>query len=593
MNNLSQSIGRYLLILFTAIGFSACTDTTAPIPDDETVNVNIAINLPSSVQSRAYGDGSGAKTLIYAVYEENKFEYLFKETIKNFPDNNTISIPLTTGVTYNIVFWAQNPDADCYNFEDNGSITINYSSLMANDETLDAFFANKKLTVSPNQTTQTISLKRPFAQINIGTSDLNELDKDISTLKSSISVRLPSNLNLIDGTVSATKDVDYTFHSSAIPQSAKFPVDKYEYLCMTYILCGDGKSLLPDLTFKVIETDENNPLLSKKISNLSVQRNYRTNIYGALFSNPTEFVISIAPQFDGDDPSSGTVTPVDPENPEDPNNPNDPSNITRKDTATKTYYVNSIDDLRKALSDDLDVREGGWTVKLTTNLDLNNTEVDPIRIPDEYASTVIFDGGNYTISNVVLNTVVSDGGKKASSLFYSPKDVLDKLTVKNLNIKNLTAGDGDTPRSAVIAPYFAGTIENVHISNATLKAQYPAGFISQIPNSDQKQTSIKGCSITESQILCDLIGDNPLYDTATSGGIIAYISNVNSGTSISILDCSVTNCTFRSSITGAYIGRISYPQYPKPETSFVGSTFSGNVLEGGGTVDKEVGQSSK
>jgi hypothetical protein len=52
----------------------------------------------------------------------------------------------------------------------NAKMEVNYTGIKSNDETLDAFYAVKQFTVNGAQT-ETVELRRPFAQLNIGTND--------------------------------------------------------------------------------------------------------------------------------------------------------------------------------------------------------------------------------------------------------------------------------------------------------------------------------------------------------------------------------------------------------------------------------------
>lgn len=52
---------------------------------------------------------------------------------------------------------------------------MNYDNAMQNDEKRDAFFnVVHDLKVDVNTSDQTVVLRRPFAQLNIGSRDLNE-----------------------------------------------------------------------------------------------------------------------------------------------------------------------------------------------------------------------------------------------------------------------------------------------------------------------------------------------------------------------------------------------------------------------------------
>jgi len=82
----------------------------------------------------------------------------------------SVSINLIKGRSYDVVFWAQSPDAP-YTFDaDNQKVEMNYTEkadeLVANSEDYDAFYAKAELeNVSADTPGQTVILKRPFVQV--------------------------------------------------------------------------------------------------------------------------------------------------------------------------------------------------------------------------------------------------------------------------------------------------------------------------------------------------------------------------------------------------------------------------------------------
>ena len=100
-----------------------------------------------------------------------------------------------------------------------------------------------------------------------------------------------ATLNLATGEVS--DEADRTFTMKAIPTASdgEFPVaGGYKYLSMDYLLVGADKATV-DVAFNYGGPQ------NRTFTNVPVQRNYRTNIYGSLLTNTTDFNVVIEPAF--------------------------------------------------------------------------------------------------------------------------------------------------------------------------------------------------------------------------------------------------------------------------------------------------------
>ena len=146
-----------------------------PVLNDE-AKVTFSVNTPE-IATRAYSDGMTATVLQYAVYDENGKELTaLTKTDATINGSTTVELQLTTGNTYSVIFWAAAEDAPyAVDFAEK-TMTVNYDNAACNDEKRDAFYAYKEITVTGAQT-ETIELRRPFAQLNIGTADYEDSAK--------------------------------------------------------------------------------------------------------------------------------------------------------------------------------------------------------------------------------------------------------------------------------------------------------------------------------------------------------------------------------------------------------------------------------
>lgn len=296
---------RYLLSTFTiaaaALLVTSCNDEMDNgLKTGDEGTVTFTAQLPSEMGTRAFADGLTAKHLQYAVYEAGQ-----STPLKVFGDettvvgeaemNNlkqTVSLKLTTGKTYDVIFWADATTDSPYTFNPaSQEVSVDYSKVNNNSDNCDAFFKKETITVSGNQSVD-VKLTRPFAQVNIGTDDFDAAKASgLEVTQTEVVAKAFATLNLATGEVS--DEADRTFTMKAIPTASdgEFPVaGGYKYLSMDYLLVGADKATV-DVAFNYGGPQ------NRTFTNVPVQRNYRTNIYGSLLTNTTDFNVVIEPAF--------------------------------------------------------------------------------------------------------------------------------------------------------------------------------------------------------------------------------------------------------------------------------------------------------
>ena len=295
----------FALLLSTA----SCADEqfAGDLTGGETT-VTFNAQLPAGLQTRTAGDGMTATTLSYAVYEEGTTTpVITSEDEVNFVNGKaTLSLKLAKGKTYDFLFWAdaygkndaeENPYTVDFGTQ---TLTVDYSDAKSNDEARDAFFGTEKVAVK-GAVSKNITLKRPFAQLNIGTNDMEEAKASLNTeaLKSSVKVSgIFSSMNLMTGIPDPNTSTVVTFGLNAIPKE-KFTVGDrtFDYLALNYLLVSDQKGLVNcEFTYTDGPTTD-----TRTIDNVPVQRNYRTNIFGSLLTGSVDFDITIEPDFETPD----------------------------------------------------------------------------------------------------------------------------------------------------------------------------------------------------------------------------------------------------------------------------------------------------
>ncbi len=319
------------LIAIAAVGtmlFTACSneEIVTPAGGDGTVTFTF---VPEGALSRAYSDGLTATTLHYAAYEAGTGTVIYTSNVADDPKavkagdrNFTLTLNLVKGKSYDFVFWADKGEGSPYTFDEKTqSVSVAYDAPVAgNDEGRDAFFQTVKNFKVNGPAQESVTLRRPFAQINIGTSDLAEAAM-LNTVVASTSLKakgVHNALNLYTGIASGEADVEFT--ATGVPQGETFPNVKegvtYDYLSMNYVLTGvelegddvqKAKSELLDCVFTMNYEGGKSQVIT--LNNVPVQRNYRTNIFGALITSPLDFTIIVDQDFYDPDKDTEVVAP--------------------------------------------------------------------------------------------------------------------------------------------------------------------------------------------------------------------------------------------------------------------------------------------
>lgn len=310
----------YLSLLAVAALASLASCSSEDIPDVPAADdvETFTITMPSELGSRAFDSGLKATNLYVAVYPQGSTEAAI---ISNFKDganptavktqgfngsslSTTVTIPLVKDMEYDVVFWAESytdgAADDPYSFDSaSRSIKVDYSKMPLDSEEADAFYA--QVSIKSAGTVHNVTLTRPFAQINVGTADLQQAaaaGKAVTKAGLTFS-QLDNTFNLATSQASGS-DENVTFPVTPLPASADypFPVAGYDYLAMAYVLVGYGtgdKASISDIALTL--NDDTKPFAT--YTNIPAQRNFRTNIYGALLTNPEVFNVTINPAFEG------------------------------------------------------------------------------------------------------------------------------------------------------------------------------------------------------------------------------------------------------------------------------------------------------
>lgn len=292
---------RFIFPLFALCiltGISSCTSEDMPAQESGDA-VNIVINLPRDMQTRiTFGDESkvtldNLQWTIYEIKSSGEKKLVTNGQKKAFEASQTqesVTVSLVKGKTYRIAFYADNSSNGFVSYAD-GNVNVNYSAAVSNDREEDAFIGKTEEFTVTGPLEQTVTLTRPFAQLNWGTDDLDEITvrniiNDLS-VQVEITTGLYRTMNVLTGELSdpvAGATLFPAVRMNALPDET-FPVNGYTLMAMNYLLTGKGTLDC------VLRFDSN--VAPVKVNAVPVNENYRTNIYGSLLTAPGVFNLLI------------------------------------------------------------------------------------------------------------------------------------------------------------------------------------------------------------------------------------------------------------------------------------------------------------
>ena len=528
------------LSAFTMLFATSCqNDLDFDTAVGKTSTVSFSVGTPE-IATRAYSDGATATKLQYAVYNAAG-EELTDLTVTNgeIHGSTTVNLQLTTGNTYSVIFWAAAEDAPYSVDFGTKTMTVDYNGAVSNAENRDAFYKYHTFTVKGAQT-ETIELKRPFAQLNIGTADYaaSESAGYVPTQSAVVVKNVYNTLNLATGVVE--NEVEANFALANIKKDETFPVNGYEYLAMNYLLVSADKTVV-DVEFTY--TDGSNAK-TRTIGSVPVQRNYRTNIYGNLLTSDVDINVEIKPGYDGEFDNEGYFV-------EDGKAIVESANglVTIADAIADGTLPSNTDIV---LDGDIDLSE---LAALTRAAVVSNwTPVGTSEKP--YTGT--FDGKGYTIKNLTLVEQEAKEGKAYIGFFGYAKDA----TIKNV------------------------TFENVYINIPCLDIDHSQGHIGAVAGSLEGTSTIENVTVK---------GDIKVEATQTANGAsrVAVVAGGNSYGNVTIKNVHVIanegSYLIANNNTGAIAGQLQGKTHYENCSSNIDVTvnkfFAGGIVGLAGTND--------
>lgn len=395
---------------------TSCSKEDAVSESSDFVNATFTIGAENGIGTRTdvVGKGLSANTVACAVFDANGEEMAaLRQYVPVNGKQATYNVRLAKGQNYRVAFFAYNGNDDgtsaYYDVTNMKSIKI-LPNQASNIEARDAFtkyidIAAADLTNKSNLE-EIVSLKRPFAQLNLGidqTEYNDAMNAGVIVTNSQITVHnVYDAFNAFEDDIANDANVgSMTFAMNAIPtESLKIGTDEYHYLALNYLLVGDmgQEKALADVDFKWQTANGKTNEPTTHFLNIPVQRNYRTNIIGKLLTTPADFTIKIDAEFENKD---GYVEEV-------------------ETVITKT--VNNAAELKAAINN---ATEGQNLIKFGANIggDITITQKPDVEI--------LIDGQNYQFTG----TIFVEGGSQWGNT--------EGLSIKNVDFKYMYTVAGE------------------------------------------------------------------------------------------------------------------------------------------------------
>ena len=417
-------------------------EVLAPVSEGE-ASVKFAIALPEGLQTKAMSQAESTDIVYYEIWNSDWSKQLYPVEEAGVQSayasavvdgcKATIDLKLISDQTYNFIFWAQNEACGAYDVTELKNVGVNYEVIGAegNQDKFDAFYAVEKIRVE-GPINKTITLYRPFAQLNFGADEMTTTFGDIVVTDTKIQVSgLATVFNTLTGygEQAVTEPVAFQAEGIATDEALVTGGKSYTWVAMDYMLMMDKQALVNvEASFGVFGMDEP---VTHSLTNVPLKKNYRTNIVGDLFTTDAKLQIIVDPEFNKPDEIISMWDGTTIEEPE-------------YDAATETYEISNAYELAwlaAAVNGTLPEVTApntfaGKTVKVIADINLQNAPWTPIGYWETFEGT--FDGGNHIIHNLNVTATEAD-------CYLGLFGCTNNATIKNVKIHNAvvkaTVGD--------------------------------------------------------------------------------------------------------------------------------------------------------
>lgn len=286
----------WVFLALSCVLASCANDELAAVAAEEkkevTLTTHLGLNSRSALQSENL-------ELFYTVYDAETGAVSAKNTngvpVKAVGENAsvTITLALDKGKTYDLAFWAQPKDLDCYDLSDLKAIRMDYERCKGNDAYRDAYFGNLYGLYASTQSDVTVYLKSPFSRLEVLTTveDVEAaatIGFPVDNMLSSIQVSgVAATFNALYGKAEGEAVVAKLL-PGAVPMAER-TIDGKEYRVLTsdYLLAFRQQPI--EVEVSLAHTDIEKQGLVFTAGRAWLNRGEVNSLYGRFLTYPIEF----------------------------------------------------------------------------------------------------------------------------------------------------------------------------------------------------------------------------------------------------------------------------------------------------------------
>lgn len=480
-----RNIFFFVAILFLAVSCSSESPVPGNNDSDGYTTILAKISSPSSGE---IGGGAAINRCILEVYSAADNSLVSERQIAKLSSGYAqFKVKMQNSQTYKLVLWADySADGSSDGFYDTTgglqNISRNTAKYTGNSEQLDAFYACQEF--AGNGNTVNVEMKRPFAQLNIYASDLNDVAEADRPAKVSVSFSsVYTSFNALTGVASGEAELRYAAPVAIVGDNMQLSYD--------YLFASVDEQTLADFTMS-FSNESGTVFEPYQFTDIPVQRNYATSVTGDLLTNSGELEVVIEPGIGTSEAAFDVY---------------DGSSAVKPDMDGNTVAVNSAANMAYVLKNLTQFNDKVITVNC--NVDFAGAQIKN----SASKISLSINGRGHTLKNLTLLS-----NDVACGLIPN----LSGGTVSNLHIDNFKIvrdeSKSDSYSGAIVGETYGNVvIENCRVTNSEVnginKVGGIVGFVSD------GIIEVKGCVVENTHLM------TYTWDGGDCGGIVGFIGN--------------------------------------------------------------------
>lgn len=294
------------------LSFASCQKEGGLAGSGNECVTEFTVQIPQAEVTKTVSEGENVGFVYYEIWDSKftkRLTYGKEEIVGGVMKTN---FSLVKDQTYNFIFWAQKKFSGKempFSWETLKQVKVDYSLFTENNkDSYDAFYAVAEVLADGKE--KKVLLYRPFAQLNFGASTMTTSVGDFTIQQQKVTV---SGVSTVFNTVSGAASTDaaaistVTFDApkgglvqaeSTDKKDLKVGGNGYFWVSMNYFLVPGDKQANVEVKAKFVTSGGT---VEHSVPSVPVEKNFRTNIVGDIFTSSSDFIIEVVPDFKGQD----------------------------------------------------------------------------------------------------------------------------------------------------------------------------------------------------------------------------------------------------------------------------------------------------